>query len=530
MTATMPSQAMETILIVDDEDAILRVVKAYFRRKGYIVLTARNGRDALELVKKHPVDCCFTDINMPGMDGIELAEALHRHDNTLPVIVMTGFPSLENAIQTIRNGVVDFMVKPVNMRQMELCLRRAMQQRDVYAENILLRKEIEGKTKLEDLNRKLVHKVDELNTLNKILTTFAAIGSTADIFKRAVEMTLEIAHADQAIFFVINDSVHEPFEVAAAHAGNGIRCRPGAGGDTPAGSGTSASHWTGLSSIVLEVAGDRLPLLISDSINRRGLGDEILSFMAVPLDIRQKVFGVLTAAIYEGKHRFSEKNLYFLSFMTQAAANAIESLALYDNIYENLFSTLYGFVNALEARDLYTRQHSNRVTEISVLLGRELGCTSEEIDTLNFAGHLHDIGKIGIRDDILLKPGRLSTNEFEKIKEHPVIGANIVAQMGLWEKERWIIRSHHERFDGTGYPDGISGDHIPFLARILAVADVFDAMASDRAYRKRMEYSKIFDFITGGAGHHFDPKVVSAFNRLYQNGRLQTRPDEPNIS
>ena len=513
---------METILFVDDEEAILKVVTEYFGRKGYITLTAQNGRQALNLVKNHSVDCCFTDINMPEMDGLELAEALHRHDNTMPVIVMTGFPSLENAIQTIRNGVVDFMVKPVNLRQMELCLRRALQQKELYAENILLKKEIEGKNRLEDLNRELVYKVDELNTLNKILTTFASIGSTADIFKRAVEITLEIAHANQALFFVINDSVREPFEVAAANSGDKDFPDIATGSDILMPTGSNQPGNAALKSIVLEVVHDQLPLLISDSQNKHGLPGDILSFMAVPLNIRQKVFGVLTASIRQGNQRFSEKNLYYLSFLTQAAANAIESLALYDNIYENLFSTLYGFVNALEARDLYTRQHSNRVTEISVLLGHELGCSSEEIDTLNFAGHLHDIGKIGIRDDILLKPGRLSANEFEKIKEHPVIGANIVAQMGLWEKERWIIRSHHERFDGTGYPDGISGDKIPFLARILAVADVFDAMASDRAYRKRMKYSKIFDFITGGSGHHFDPKVVSAFARLYHDGKLQS--------
>ena len=119
----MTGQAMETILFVDDEEAILKVVTEYFGRRGYRTLTAQNGRDALDLFEDHSVDCCFTDINMPEMDGLELAEALHRQDNTLPVIVMTGFPSLENAIQTIKNGVVDFMVKPVNMRQMELCLR-----------------------------------------------------------------------------------------------------------------------------------------------------------------------------------------------------------------------------------------------------------------------------------------------------------------------------------------------------------------------------------------------------------------------
>jgi len=104
-----------------------------------------------------------------------------------------------------------------------------------------------------------------------------------------------------------------------------------------------------------------------------------------------------------------------------------------------------------------------------------LGCSSEELDILNFAGHLHDIGKIGIRDDILLKPGRLTAEEFEKIKEHPVIGANIVEQLGFWDRERQIIKCHHERFDGAGYPEGLKGENIPFLARILSVADVYDA-------------------------------------------------------
>jgi HD-GYP domain-containing protein (c-di-GMP phosphodiesterase class II) len=153
-----------------------------------------------------------------------------------------------------------------------------------------------------------------------------------------------------------------------------------------------------------------------------------------------------------------------------------------------------------------------------LILGKQLGCSGEELDILNFAGHLHDIGKIGIRDDILLKPGRLTDEEFEKIKEHPVIGANILEQLGMWEKERQIIRCHHERFDGTGYPDGLKGDQIPFLARILSLADVYDAMASDRAYRKRMEEELILKIINEGAGTQFDPDVVAEFNHVYDQG------------
>ena len=208
--------------------------------------------------------------------------------------------------------------------------------------------------------------------------------------------------------------------------------------------------------------------------------------------------------------------------MTQSAANSIENLALYENIYQNLFATLYAFVNALEARDPYTRQHSNRVTGISLILGKKLDCSSEELDILNFAGHLHDIGKIGIRDDILLKPGRLTPEEFEKIKEHPVIGANILEQLGLWERERLIIRCHHERFDGTGYPDGLKQKEIPFLARILSVADVYDAMASDRAYRKKMEENLIIKIIREGSGTQFDSGIVDAFLKAYNEGLIQT--------
>jgi putative nucleotidyltransferase with HDIG domain len=155
-----------------------------------------------------------------------------------------------------------------------------------------------------------------------------------------------------------------------------------------------------------------------------------------------------------------------------------------------------------------------------MIIGKQLGCSGEELDILNFAGHLHDIGKIGIRDDILLKPGRLNTEELEKIKEHPIIGANILEQMGFWEKERQIIRCHHERFDGTGYPDGLKQEQIPLLARIMSVADVYDAMASDRAYRKRMEEDVILKIINEGTGTQFDPDVVAAFLEVYNQGAI----------
>ncbi len=521
----------ETILFVDDEESILDVATQYFQRKGYQTLTACNGIEALKIFEDENVDCCFTDINMPEMNGLELAENIRMRDSTMPVIVMTGYPSLENTIQTLKNGVVDFLIKPVNLKQMEMCLLRVMQQRGLFVENILLKEEIKNKERLEKLNRELQYKVDELNVLNKIMKSFAATDSTADVFKRAVDVALEITHADRSMFYVINESVGQPFEVAAGESPE-YQTSTKAPEHSPSANRVDAGQRSGCEAsfdrIIMEVASDEIPLLISENSGVRDIPSDLTSIMFAPLKIRDKVFGVLAAVVCRGEVRFSEKDLYYLSSMAQSAAHSIENLALYENIYENLFATLYAFVNAVEARDLYTRQHSTRVTGISLILGRQLGCSREELDILNFAGHLHDIGKIGIRDDILLKPERLTAEEFEKIKEHPSIGANILKQMGLWEKERQIIRCHHERFDGTGYPDGLQKDEIPFLARILSLADVYDAMASDRAYRRRMKEEVIINIINQGAGTQFDPEVVTAFNNVYREGTIRRYMEKSN--
>ncbi len=509
---TMDDLKTETILFVDDEESIVNVASEFFRRQGYQALTARNGVEALEILKNENVDCCFTDINMPEMNGLDLAENIRLQDNTMPVIIMTGYPSLENTIQTIKNGVVDFLIKPVNLKQMELCMRRVFRQRALFVENVLLTQEVKGKERLEKLNQELVYKVEELHTLNKIMGSFTSIVSTADVFKRAVDMALEITHAHNAVFYVINESVNQPFEVASAKATTVPKDEPGAQNPRP------VSSPAPLSGLIMEVVSDEIPLLVSNNNGSRGLPSDLQSAMVVPLKIRDKVFGVLTASLREGDVRFTEKNLFYLSFMAKSIANSIENLALYENIYENLFATLYAFVSAVEARDLYTREHSSRVTGLSMIIGKQLGCSGEELDILNFAGHLHDIGKIGVRDDILLKPGRLTIEEFEKIKEHPTIGANILEQMGFWEKERQIIRCHHERYDGTGYPDGLKQEQIPLLARIMSVADVYDAMASDRAYRKRMEEEVILTIIKEGIGTQFDPDVVAAFFEVYNQG------------
>ncbi len=494
------------ILIVDDEEGILDVTEGYFQRKGYEVYTACNGIEALEVLNRIKIGCIFTDINMPKMDGLELAEKIREIESTLPVVVMTGYPSLENSIQTLKNGVVDYLIKPVNLEQMELTLTRILRERELFIENLILKEEIERQERLKTLNRELLEKVEEVNTLNRVMEDFSSIDSSYGIFNKVADLGVEELKADKVFFHIYSD--HDKSLIQMASSDCGIEDKK-----IKELFGRDLSFLA--NEFILDVLRtDHNPCLISGPNKNDRLDDVVNSLMIVPLKIRDKIFGIGAAFFFSPGNLFNENDIYYMSFITQKAASAIENIALYENIYDNLFSTLYAFVAALEVRDLYTRKHSTRVAEYAQMVARQMGCTEEENDIVSFAGSLHDIGKIGIRDDILLKPDRLTKGEYEKIKEHPVIGADIISKLGLWDRETEIIRHHHERFDGKGYPDGLKGEKIPKLARILCVVDSYDAMASDRAYREKMEKNEVIDIIKKNSGTQFDPQVVEAFLQI----------------
>ena len=521
MTIT-PGDSRETILFVDDEESILDIARTYFKSQGYQVLTASNGREAVDVLWNNRIDCCFTDINMPEMDGLELAEYVRKHDNTVPVVVMTGYPSLDNTIQTLKNGVVDFLIKPINLRQMEICVQRVLRERKLFIENIILSKEVEGKYRLEELNNELMAKNQDLNVINRIMGEFSDLHESADVFNRLVDSAIQMIHADAACFYLLNESADQAIPIAFSKSTNfSLAGRPGKQGKACESSQfVPSSENPDIRALVFDVIKDDQPLLIAENSGNGCLPMDIRSFMLTPLKIRNKLLGVLSALVCQGEYRFCEKDLYYLSFMANKAASAMENLALYENIYNNLLATLYAFVKAIEARDPYTKQHSHRVTRLALAMARTMACSNEEQEILNVAGLLHDIGKIGIRDEILLKPGRLNAEEYDIIKQHPVIGADIMDNMGLWHREKQIVRCHHERFDGSGYPDKLKGRQIPLLARILSVADVYDAIASDRAYRNRMDESRILEIIYGGAGTQFDPQIIEVFRGMFESGEV----------
>jgi putative nucleotidyltransferase with HDIG domain len=487
------------ILVVDDEACIRDVFKDYLAATtNYTVLTANDGLEALEIIHAEKIDCCFTDLSMPELDGLELAQRINQHDNTIPVVVMTGYPSMNNAIDTLKNGVADFITKPFRMNEILPTINRVMTSRAHFIENILLKEEAEKGRKLIEINQELQEKLKEVETINLIFQKLDQATTSQDLFKVLVNLSGRITSCDEAHFCFFTQDMKD-YEIIASFFRDQNK-------------ETSDAIYIE-KKIAKKVANDGMPFLIR---GQNGKGDII----AIPLKIRSSVFGILTSIIKNGTHCFRENDLYFLNFLVEKASFQIENLALYENIYENLFSTLYAFVETIEARDPYTKQHSTNVSAYAMSIAKAYGCSQNEIAKLNVSGNLHDIGKIGIPDDILLKPGILTDEEYEIIKKHPVIGSNIVGHFGMWADEQRIIRHHHERFDGKGYPDGLKGEEIPLLSRILSVADVYDALTTDRSYRKKMPDHVAVKIIKENAGIQFDPNVVSIFLNLHNRGKL----------
>lgn len=241
----------------------------------------------------------------------------------------------------------------------------------------------------------------------------------------------------------------------------------------------------------------------------------------IPLFFSEKLIAVLTLSEKKSGEYYSSSELRLLKTLANQAAIALSNAMSYDELKKNLLGTIEALSTAIEAKDVYTRGHSERVVKIAVEIAKEMSVSRDEIDILRYAGMLHDIGKIAIDDSILQKATSLTPDELNKIMDHPEIGENIIAPIKFLDDVRQIIRNHHERWDGRGYPDRLNSDRIPVLSRILAVADAFDAMTSARSYRPARDTEKALDELIKCSGTQFDPVVIDAFAQAHKKGNIQ---------
>ncbi len=287
----------------------------------------------------------------------------------------------------------------------------------------------------------------------------------------------------------------------------------------------------GLSEEVIRQTRVRLGERISGRVAQEGIaislpggvdaqGEEIAPSLSVPLKADNKVVGVLNVRGRPHAEEFTREDVDLATRLASISAAALENAELHDELQQLLIDSITALANAIDARDPYTRGHSERVTEYSVMLGEQMGFAPDEIERLRYAALLHDIGKIRIPDHILNKPGRLDDAEYEEMKRHPVYGVGIMLPVRAFRPLLPYMLHHHERFDGMGYPDRKMAEEIPLAARIICVADCFDAMTSDRPYRKGLAIEVAIEELNKNKGTQFDPQVVELLLQLIAEGKI----------
>ncbi|OGW57623.1 MAG: phosphohydrolase [Nitrospirae bacterium RIFCSPLOW2_12_42_9] len=239
------------------------------------------------------------------------------------------------------------------------------------------------------------------------------------------------------------------------------------------------------------------------------------NIICVPVKAKDKILGVLEA-INKREGRFDKGDLEVFIALANQVAIAIENSNLYQELKEAFYGIAEALAETIEMRDPYTGGHTRRVMNYSLSIGMEIGLSKEALEKLKLSAILHDIGKIGIRDDILLKKGRLDQDEFEKMCMHPGYGAEILDHIKQLKYVIPGVRSHHEKYNGKGYPDHLMGEEIPVIARIIAVADSFDAMTTNRPYRNALSREEAFKELCDNKGIQFDANVVEAFLKVYK--------------
>jgi response regulator RpfG family c-di-GMP phosphodiesterase len=504
--AVAPGEDAARILVVDDERVIREILAEFLTLEGFSVHTVEDGEKALTELRLRPYDLLITDLKMPKLSGLQLLEKIEQERLGVLTVLMTGFGTVETAIEAMKKGAYDYLLKPFKVEEVIHVVERALYRQRLQTENIRLREAL------------TIYKVSEAIALSH------DIEHILDVVLRAA---LDEVKADVATLH-LRDPRSGVYEervkiVASPDA-------PGTGLPSPA------------FNVLMDQFAQGVPILAhggraSRFFTESSIPAELSSFVAVPLQVRANMVGVLNVFSFTPGKKFDEGHRKMLTVLSSRAAGAIDNARLYGELrtsndglvranlsLEEMFQqTVAGFAQALEESDMYTRGHSERVAVYSEILGRGLTLPDAEVRRIVQAGVMHDVGKIGVRYDMLNKPGKLTPEEVAVFREHPAKGKRILDPVpclhplidGCW--------CHHEWYDGGGYPRGLAGDQIPLVGRVVAIADAYDAMTSDRAYRRALPHEVAVGEIERCAGTQFDPGLADAFVKLMEEWRVVMR-------
>lgn len=478
----------EKALIVDDDPIVRDILTDILSGMcGFRIDTAVNGLEAIALLKQNQYDIIFTDLNMPKLGGMDLLKESIKSYPNIPVVMITGLSTVDTAVAAMKEGASDFIIKPFQIDKVVSVAKR------VIGEKKLLEQVSENYNQEESIKRinaELFKKLQEISIFQSVSLQLDGIYSNKEIYENIVEMAIKLIPAKHA-FFAIVEEEYLKIVSATALAKKKIKIKGSLYEDVIKKKGYSIITSNGI-----------------EPFNDLPFHSQILM---VPFTLKDEVFAVLGVYDKDDKTAFADDEISILLTFAKKASLRIENNALYEVFYNNLINTLKSLIISIEARDSYTKQHSERVAIYSLQIADVIGLADEDKDVIRFGGYLHDIGKIGVRDTVLLKPDKLTEEEMDEIKLHPIKGDEIIKPIRFFPKERDLIRYHHERFDGNGYPDGLSGYDIPLIVRILSVADAYDAMTSSRPYREARGHEFTIQELKKNMGLQFDPDIVKAF-------------------
>jgi putative nucleotidyltransferase with HDIG domain len=472
------------ILIVDDEIGIIDSLTVVLSRHGYQCEGVTNPIEAIEKVRNEHYDLLILDFLMQPIHGDKVVERIREFNKELYILLLTGHKDLAPPLETIKRlEIQGYCEKSDRFDQLLLLVESGIKS---ISQMLTIKKYSEG------LNRILesVPKVYQLqpigNILEEILLNMLPLVDSEDAFILVDDTQL---NEDKSMFKGVGK-----YETPIKEFLDLI--------------GPKVMEHIGLVRESNKVRKQENAVILP-LINEYG---KSIGVVYIECEVGDE--GVKLLEIF-ANHASSSLNNAFLHSLVNLKNQELKST--YDQLKANYMDTIEALRLAVDAKDIYTRGHSERVSDYCVKIGESLGLPENEIELLRISGIFHDIGKIGTADDILLKTGKLDELEYEEIKKHPLKGAHILSAVSMFKDVVPIVRSHHERIDGTGYPYGLKGDEVPFLSRIVAVTDAFDAMMSNRTYRSKLGLSKTKAQLIKGAGTQFDKKVVDTFLKLLES-------------
>lgn len=478
------------IMVIDDEEGIVDTVTAMLRRGGYWCSGFTDPLEALEELEKNSYDLLILDYFMRPIHGDVVVERIRATNYELYILLLTGHKELAPPVNTLKSLAIQaYCEKSDRTDQLQLLVESAI-------------KSISQMRTIKQFQ-------EGLNSILGAVPKIYQLQPIGNILEEILRQILPLVNGEDA--FILIDELPESFDTL---------------GEGHAHDAQSIFRGIGKYRVPVDSFASMLDHEFMEAIGRartnckRTYGSEGI---ILPLcDESNRSIGVIYA-----RNVCSEEGIKLLEIYTRIAASSICNAFLhslvntkneelhetYAQLKMHYMETIEVLRLAVDAKDEYTRGHSERVATVATIIGRDYGLGEDDLEQLRIAGMFHDIGKIGTADDILLKTESLNKDEFDEIKRHPIKGAMILSAVSMFEDIVPCVRHHHEHYDGQGYPDGLAGEEIELFARIIGVADAFDAMTSDRQYRTHLSLSDAKNQLREGAGTQFDPDVVERLLR-----------------